>query len=89
MKKISPNDKKRIMRVLEIYEATGKNKTEQEAESRLKEIPYNYKVFAITMDREKLYERIETADHGRYHCRDFSVSSGADGFYSEVYSGKK
>lgn len=58
MKKISPNDSKRIMRVLEIYEATGKNKTEQEAESRLKEIPYNYKVFAITMDREKLYERI-------------------------------
>lgn len=58
MKKISQNDSKRIMRVLEIYEATGKNKTEQEAESRLKEIPYNYKVFAITMDREKLYERI-------------------------------
>ncbi len=58
MKKISPNDSKRIMRVLEIYEATGKNKTEQEAESRLKEIPYNYKVFAITMDREKLYERV-------------------------------
>ena len=58
MKKISPNDSKRIMRVLEIYEATGKNKTEQEAESRLKEISYNYKVFAITMDREKLYERI-------------------------------
>lgn len=58
MKKISPNDSKRIMRVLEIYEATGKNKTEQETESRLKEIPYNYKVFAITMDREKLYERI-------------------------------
>ena len=58
MKKISPNDSKRIMRVLEIYEATGKNKTEQEAESRLKEIPYNYKAFAITMDREKLYERV-------------------------------
>lgn len=58
MKKITPNDSKRIMRVLEIYEATGKNKTEQEAESRLKEIPYNYKVFAITMDREKLYERV-------------------------------
>lgn len=58
MKKISPNDSKRIMRVLEIYKATGKNKTEQEAESRLREIPYNYKVFAITMDREKLYERI-------------------------------
>ena len=43
---------------MEIYEATGKTKTEQEAESRLKEIPYNYKVFAINYDREKLYDRI-------------------------------
>ena len=58
MKKISHNDKKRILRVLEIYKATGKNKTEQEVESRKNEIKYDYKVFAINMDREKLYERI-------------------------------
>jgi len=58
MEKISSNDFKRITRVLEIYEATGKTKTQQEAESRLNEIPYNYKVFAINYDREKLYERI-------------------------------
>lgn len=58
MKKISSDDSKRIMRVLEIYEATGKTKTQQEAESRTKEIPYNYKVFALTMEREILYERI-------------------------------
>lgn len=58
MEKISPNDKKRIFRVLEIYNATGKTKTEQEIESRKKENPYNFIVFAIDMDREKLYERI-------------------------------
>ena len=58
MQKISPNDKKRIIRVLEIYHATGKNKTEQEIESRKKEVKYDYRVFAINMDREKLYERI-------------------------------
>lgn len=58
MKKISINDKKRIMRVLEIYKATGKTKTEQEKESRKKEIQYNYIVFTINMEREKLYERI-------------------------------
>ena len=58
MEKISPNDKKRIMRVLEIYMATGKTKTEQEIESRTHEVKYDYKVFAIKMDREKLYERI-------------------------------
>lgn len=57
MEKISHNDKKRIIRVLEIYKATGKTKTEQEEESR-KEVKYDYKVFAINMDREKLYERI-------------------------------
>ena len=58
MEKISPNDFKRITRILEIYEATGKTKTEQEVQSRLNEIPYDYKVFAINYDREKLYERI-------------------------------
>ena len=58
MEKISPNDQKRILRVLEIYKATGKNKTEQEAESRKNGVKYDYKVFAINMDREKLYERI-------------------------------
>ena len=38
IEKISPNDKKRIIRILEIYKATGKNKTEQEMESRKKEV---------------------------------------------------
>ena len=58
MEKISNDDKKRIFRVLEIYNATGKTKTEQEIESRKKDNPYDYVVFAINMDREKLYERI-------------------------------
>ena len=58
MQNISLNDKKRIMRVLEIYHQTGKTKTQVEAESRLTPSPYEYIIFAITMDREKLYERI-------------------------------
>ena len=58
MKKISSNDKKRIMRVLEIYKATGKNKTEQEMESRKNEVKYDFKVFLLNMDREVLYDRI-------------------------------
>lgn len=57
MKKISRNDKKRIIRVLEIYKATGKTKTQQEFESR-QELKYDYKVFAINMERERLYDRI-------------------------------
>lgn len=57
MKNISTNDRKRIIRVLEIFKQTGKTKTELEKESR-KEIKYDYKVFVTNMDREKLYERI-------------------------------
>ena len=59
MEKISPNDKKRIIRVLEIYHKTGKTKTQQERESRKNEVKYNFKVFAISIDRNKLYEKIE------------------------------
>jgi len=58
IQKISKNDKKRILRILEIYHATGKNKTEQEIESRKKEIEYDYKIYALDWDREKLYDRI-------------------------------
>lgn len=58
MEIISPNDKKRIIRILEIYKQTGKTKTEQNIESRKNEVPYKYIVFAINMDREKLYDRI-------------------------------
>ena len=58
MKNISPNDKKRILRVLEIYKETGKTKTELERESRKNGIPYDYKIFAINMPREILYDRI-------------------------------
>lgn len=56
--KISINDKKRILRILEIYHATGKTKTEQEIESRKKEVEYEYKVYALDWNRDKLYDRI-------------------------------
>lgn len=58
IEKISQNDRKRIIRILEIYNATGKNKTEQEIESRKNEVEFDYKVYALSWEREKLYERI-------------------------------
>ena len=58
IQKISSNDKKRILRILEIYKATGKNKTEQEFQSRKNGVKYDYKVFAIGLERDVLYERI-------------------------------
>ena len=59
MKKISSNDKKRIMRVLEIYKQTGKTKTQIEKESKINGVNYNYRVFGIKIDREILYNRID------------------------------
>ena len=58
IEKISPKDKKRITRIIELYKATGKTKTELERISKINGVKYDYKVFAINMDREKLYERI-------------------------------
>ena len=57
MEKISENDQKRILRVLEIYNQTGKTKTELDENSR-KEPEYDYKMFAIDMNRDVLYDRI-------------------------------
>ena len=58
MQKISINDKKRIFRVLEVYKSTGKTKTELEKESRQNDVKYDFKMFAIDMDRQVLYDRI-------------------------------
>lgn len=57
LEKISKNDRKRITRILEIYHSTGKTKTELEEKSR-QELKYDYRVFVLNMDREKLYDRI-------------------------------
>ena len=56
-KKISEKDRKRIIRILEIYHTTGKTKTELEAESR-KKVEYDYRIFVLNWDRKELYERI-------------------------------
>ena len=57
MSKISPNDRKRITRILEIYHSTGKTKTELELESR-GENKYDFRIFVLNWPREELYERI-------------------------------
>lgn len=55
--KVSEKDRKRLIRILEIYHSTGKTKTELEIESR-KELKYDYKIFVLNMNRDELYERI-------------------------------
>ena len=56
-KVIDKNNIRRVIRALEIYKVTGKTKTELDRESQ-KEPPYDYLVYGINWDREKLYERI-------------------------------
>ena len=58
MQNISKNDKKRIIRVLEIYKKTGRTKTEQEADSRKNGVEFDYRLFVTTMEREVLYDKI-------------------------------
>lgn len=51
------NDVRRVVRALEVYQLTGVPFSKQpqvEAEP-----PFNYRVASLTMDREKLYQRIE------------------------------
>jgi len=57
-KKISENDKKRIIRALEIYKITGKTKTKLEELSKMNPSKYDYKIYGIQMDRQLLYNRI-------------------------------
>lgn len=55
---IDANNIRRVIRALEIYKLTGKTKTQLDMESR-KEVKYDYRMYGIKWDREKLYERIE------------------------------
>lgn len=55
--KIHPNNHRRVIRALEIYETTGKTKTTWEKEQKL-ESPYNVLFIGLEMDRELLYREI-------------------------------
>lgn len=55
--KLHPNDIRRVIRALEIYETSGKGKSERDDEQRI-EGPYHVMVYGLSMPREKMYERI-------------------------------
>ncbi|MBY7143589.1 tRNA (adenosine(37)-N6)-dimethylallyltransferase MiaA [Virgibacillus sp. NKC19-3] len=55
--KIHPNNHRRVIRALEIYEITGLTKTEYQQEQEL-ESPYNLIIIGVEMDRANLYDRI-------------------------------
>ena len=57
---IHPNNVKRVIRALEVYETTGKPISQHQLESRQKKPEYDYKIFGIEVERDVLYRRIES-----------------------------
>ncbi|MGN0772183.1 MAG: tRNA (adenosine(37)-N6)-dimethylallyltransferase MiaA [Candidatus Ventricola sp.] len=55
--KLHPNDVRRVIRALEIYETSGRAKSEQAGEQR-KEGPYHVLVYGLSLPREQMYARI-------------------------------
>ncbi|CAN7417696.1 tRNA (adenosine(37)-N6)-dimethylallyltransferase MiaA [Rossellomorea sp. LjRoot5] len=54
---IHPNNTRRVIRALEIFHCTGKTMSEYQS-SQTHELQYDMALIGLTMDREKLYERI-------------------------------
>lgn len=58
--RIHPNDAKRVIRALEVYEISGKKITDWEKESKSKqEDAHAFVTIGVTMDRQALYEKID------------------------------
>lgn len=56
--RISAHDRKRIIRALEVYQQTGITQSEHIRASREHGPGYDFQLFVLNHDREKLYERI-------------------------------
>lgn len=54
--KIHPNDTKKVIRALEIYEVSGKKKSDLIQSELLNR--YDFKMYCLNMDRQALYEKI-------------------------------
>lgn len=55
---IHPNNIKRVIRALEYYHETGTPISAHNQQQRAKNSPYNFIYIVLTMNRQKLYERI-------------------------------
>ena len=55
---IHPNNRKRVIRALEVYKLTGKPFSSYNAGDNLYKSKYDVHYFVLNMDRTKLYERI-------------------------------
>jgi tRNA dimethylallyltransferase len=57
-RRIEPNDTVRIIRALEVFEASGQSITEKQEAHRFKERPYETMRIGLAWERDMLYERI-------------------------------
>ena len=57
--KIHPNNIKRVIRAIEFKYNTGMKISEHNVTEKQKESPYDFTYFVLTMNRDKLYERID------------------------------
>lgn len=56
--KLHPNDIRRVIRALEIYESSGKTKSEQTVEDPYESGPYRVLVYGLSLPREQMYAKI-------------------------------
>ena len=56
---IHPNNTKRVLRALEFYRLTGRKISEDNRIQREKPSPYRFLLLVLSMDRKKLYDRID------------------------------
>lgn len=57
--RLHPNDVRRVIRALEIFETSGKSRSEQENTPRA-EGPYHVLVYGLSLPREQMYARINS-----------------------------
>ncbi|MGD6842117.1 tRNA (adenosine(37)-N6)-dimethylallyltransferase MiaA [Bacillus infantis] len=57
--KMHPNNTRRLIRALEVYHCTGKTMSQYQ-EHQAAELLYDTSIIGLSMDREKLYERINS-----------------------------
>jgi tRNA dimethylallyltransferase len=57
-RKIHPNDAFRVVRALEIYQTSGQRISQAQTRHNFADLRYHCLKIGLTMDREKLYERI-------------------------------
>ncbi len=58
--RLHPNDQPKVLRALEVYQTLGVPFSQVQRQHQFQEIPFPFLLIGLTMDRQTLYQRIET-----------------------------